>query len=562
MKKQRYINIIERVLEAYSDERIKDYTQTVLENGLAEHGYPRLTANIGILIANGRKLDFKDEFCKMMDLCCREIPTAHQKNGWAVGNDFSVKEIVMCILEIEKSGIFEKSVTDGWRKQLSKINPYDVYTMIAPVPPTRIHNWAAFGAASEQLRKYAKIGDESDFIENQIKSQLFSFDENGMYRDPNEPMVYDTVTRLQLAMALHFGFDGESKDKLYEELLKSADITLKLQSVTGEIPFGGRSAQFLHNEAHYAALCEYYACVFKNRGDLNMAGQFKTAAKIATDAVELWLSGNKIYHVKNYYDNDSMYGCEGYAYFNKYMVTAASMIFSAYAMADDDIEEVLCPAMSQNYICQTSNYFHKAVLKYGDYFAEIDLKADPHYDASGLGRIHKKGAPSALCLSLPFAKEPDYTIDIKNPSYLSICAGIKNGEATEYTCHPETEYRMVEKTIENDFVRAKFECILPNGKIINQICTVSKNGVEFVAQSSDEVEILFPIFSFDGTDSTQINISQKTADVCYKGFKCVYTTDGIIKDKNKIYANRNGHYKCASATGNNRVSIKIEMMQF
>lgn len=167
------------------------------------------------------------------------------------------------MLEVERAGIFEKSVTDAWREELKKINPHTTYSVIASVPPKPIHNWAAFGAVSEQLRKYAGIGDESDFIENLIKSQFFSFDENGMYRDPNEPMVYDFVTRLQLALALYFGFDGESAEALEAEFLKATDITLDMQSVTGEIPFGGRSNQFLHNEAFYAALCEFYAFLFK-----------------------------------------------------------------------------------------------------------------------------------------------------------------------------------------------------------------------------------------------------------------------------------------------------------
>ncbi|MBR5506946.1 MAG: hypothetical protein IKV88_02755, partial [Clostridia bacterium] len=549
MKKERYIGLIERVLEAYSDERIRNYTERVTENGIEEHGYPRLTANIGILIANGRKMNFKDEFLKMMDICCREIPTALGRNGKGAGNDFSVKEIVFCLLEVEKAGIFDKSVTDGWRKLLSEINPYETYSEIAPVPAVRVGNWAAFGAVSEQLRKYAGIGDESDFIENQIKSQLFSFDENGMYRDPDEPMVYDTVTRLQLALALYFGFDGESRDKLEQELMKSADITLKLQSVTGEIPFGGRSAQFLHNEAHFAALCEYYAGVFKKRGDMNKAGQFKSAAEIAIDAVSTWLHDEKIYHVKNYYDNDSMYGCESYSYFDKYMVTAASMLYAGYVMAEDDIEVTDCPVISENYICRTSDCFHKLILKYGDYFAEFETKANSHYDASGLGRIHKKGAPSALCLSLPFAKEPSYGIDIKNPSYLSICAGVKTKDGMEYTCEPETEYKLTDEIVEKDFVRASFECRTPSGQIINQTCTISAKGVEFEAQSSGEVEILFPVFDFDGLNSTEISVSEKSVTVYYKGYECVYSIDGIIKEGKEIYANRNGHYKTVSAKG-------------
>ena len=53
----------------------------------------------------------KDEFRKMMDLCCREIPTALDRNGRRVGNDFSVKELVFCLLEIEKAGIKTDAVS-------------------------------------------------------------------------------------------------------------------------------------------------------------------------------------------------------------------------------------------------------------------------------------------------------------------------------------------------------------------------------------------------------------------------------------------------------------------
>lgn len=153
-------------MAAYTDEHIRAYTESVIKNGIEEHGYPRLTANLGILIAHGRKTEYKDEFRKMMDMCCREIPVALGKNGWSAGNDFSVKEIVFCLLEIENAGIFEKTVTDGWRKDLSEIDPYKTYSVIASVPPERVNNWAAFGAASEQVRKYAGIGDESSFVEN------------------------------------------------------------------------------------------------------------------------------------------------------------------------------------------------------------------------------------------------------------------------------------------------------------------------------------------------------------------------------------------------------------
>lgn len=249
--KESYIELMDSVLNAYTVEHIERYTKDIEENGILEHGFPRLTANLGILIAHGKRNSLKDLFLRMMNLCCNEILYAKQnglkKQRWA-GNDFSVKEIVFCLLEIEKSGVFEQSITQKWRNKLAEIDPYDTYNEIAKSCEDNVHNWAAFGAVSEQLRKYAKIGDESKFIETQIGSQMKYFDDNGMYRDPNEPMVYDMVTRLQLALALYFGFEGECKTALEENLLKSADITLEMQSVTGEIPYGGRSNQFLHNE--------------------------------------------------------------------------------------------------------------------------------------------------------------------------------------------------------------------------------------------------------------------------------------------------------------------------
>ena len=51
--KERYINLMEKALSAYTDEHILRYLSEVKENGLKEHGFPRLTANIGILISHG-----------------------------------------------------------------------------------------------------------------------------------------------------------------------------------------------------------------------------------------------------------------------------------------------------------------------------------------------------------------------------------------------------------------------------------------------------------------------------------------------------------------------------
>jgi len=561
--KKVYIDLMEKVFDAYTIEHIKAYTESVKKDGIKEHGYPRLAANLGILIANGRKTELKDEFLRMMDLCCDEMPNAlkkPEKVNIGVGNDFSVKEIVFCILEVEKSKIFEKEVTDRWREKFSKIEPLSTYDVIAKIPPEKIGNWAAFGAASEQLRKYAGIGDESAFIDNQIASQLFSFDENGMYRDPNEPIVYEFVTRLQLAVAVWFGYKDKNYDELMKYMMKSSDITLKMQSVTGEIPFGGRSNQFLHNESFYAALCEFYASIFKKQGDLKKAGMFKQAARIAIESIVPWLSEERISHIKNFYHWEEQYGCEGYAYFDKYMITTASWLYIAYIMADDDIEEVTCPVIGENYIIKTSEHFHKVFLKYNDYAVELDTKADYHYDASGIGRIHKKDVPSAICLSVPFTKTPNYKLDIENSMNLSVCGGIKKDDEFLYAADESFEYKLVEENETPEYVEVIFECKSGLGVSFVERCRVSDDGVEIEVEGDGEIKILFPVFKFDGKNSTDVNLSEQALEVIYMGHKCLFETDDKIIDENTELANRNGHYMAYSAYGKDKVNLKIKLI--
>ena len=93
--KEKYISLMEKALSAYSDEHIKQYFERVKTEGLKEHGFPRLTVCIGILAAHGRRSYLFPLFCEMMDFCCEQIPKTH------AANNFSVKEIVLCILELE-----------------------------------------------------------------------------------------------------------------------------------------------------------------------------------------------------------------------------------------------------------------------------------------------------------------------------------------------------------------------------------------------------------------------------------------------------------------------------
>ena len=89
--KTRYIELMAKTLTAYTDGHLRAYFDEVKREGLTEHGFPRLTANLGILISHGIRQDLLPLFCDMMEFCCQTIPTVK------AANDFSVKEIIFCI---------------------------------------------------------------------------------------------------------------------------------------------------------------------------------------------------------------------------------------------------------------------------------------------------------------------------------------------------------------------------------------------------------------------------------------------------------------------------------
>ena len=566
--KEQYIELLERVFSAYTYERLQRYKTEVFEKGITEHGFARVTANLGFLIAHGRRTDLTKDFLEMMDFCCEDMVNIELKRHLPKrgGNVFTVKEIVFCLLELEKAQVFDKSVTDGWREKLSKIDEHLTYSDIAGDPVNPLANWAVFCAASEQARKYAGIGGSTEFINNQIASQLTKFDKNGMYRDPHGPMVYDSVTRLQFAIALHFGFDGELKDWLEDCMLRAADPTLYMQSVIGEIPFGGRSNQYLHNDTYWIALCEYYATTFKARGDLRKAGQFKRAAEIALKSVTPWLNEGEIHHIKNYFPVDSGYGCEPYGYFDKYMVTAGSWLCMAYLFADDTIEPVSPPSESESYVWKTEDFFHMVFMKHGDYSVQYDTNAFAPFDSSGIGRIHKRGAPPAIALSVPMHNphlDLKYPLaskyDVENDEPFSIVCGVKGEKGFVYATDYDDHYKLIASEIKEDYVSATFECQLRDGTEFTQVCKITNDGVELTAESCGEVSILIPAFYFDGRDYTVIKSDEHSVTVEYKGSVCTYTTNGKISGGDKVYANRNGHYKGFKTRSYGSVTLKISI---
>ena len=552
-----YLDIMEKSLSAYTDRRIRDYIDEVKQDGLTEHGFPRLAANIGILIAHGRRTELTDTFIEIMDICCDQIPKRK------AANDFSIREVCYCLMLMEDKQAIEQRLIDKWRIQLTNFDPWSFYNVVDDHSGRFVGNWALFATVSEYVRGVFCRTDTSEFVEWQLPCQLANIDEMGMYQDRclggnGNPVTYDIVPRFLFATLLSAGYRGKYQKEIEALLDKSADITLKMQSVTGEIAFGGRSNQFLHNEPLLTSYCEMEAVRFAKKGDIKKAAQFKSAARLAAKNTLKYLSLDPISHIKNRYDVSTKIGCERYGYFNKYMITVASNIYLALKFGDDKITPSVAPAEKGGYAVRTGEGFHKTFLNAGGYFAQIDTNADFHYDANGLGRVHKIGCPSAICLSVPFSPNPSYTLEGQNPSAMSICCyAEKDGErfigAEEYAQHT-----FISSESSEHYAQAVFDVKLPQDITLTHTYALSEKGVDITLSGYDDIGFMLPVFEFDGKAYTNITISDKSVSVEYGGAVCIYSFEGALSSDYAVYYNRNGRYRVYEASGH---SLHIEITE-
>ena len=542
--KEKYLDIIEKSLAVYEKERIYEFIDKVEREGLTEHGFPRIGANIGILMAHGRALDYYPIFVRIMDICAESIPSVQ------AANDFSVREVVCALALLEKRGGVDKALIEKWKSAYAKINPWECYSVIAKTPDTPIGNWAMFNAVSEYVRCRWCLLDGSEFVDHEISSQLLALDENGMYKDPGCPMIYDVVGRFLMSAIIAYGYDGRHLEAMEKALDRSIECTLKMQSVTGEFSFGGRSNQFVHNETLLVSLFELEAVRLYKKGKTDLASKCRAAALKAADHALSRLDDPDFCHIKNAYPRDSFIGSEPYGYFDKYMITTASNISFALFFANEDIIPSVAPSDEGFFSLSTSADFHKTFLNAYGYFLEFDTNADFHYDANGLGRIHKKGCESTVCLSLPFPpKTESIKLEGDNPHPMSLCAFCEGDGERLLGSERYAEYTLTESG--EDFVR--FE-VLMKDKRVYESYTISEKGVDIEFRGGDG--FMLPVFLFDGKNESGVTIENGRIEVSYKGSRCVYTCDTNGMRDEGVYYNRNGRYRIYSVKG---TSLHVEI---
>ena len=236
------------------------------------------------------------------------------------------------------------------------------------------------------------------------------------------------------------------------------------------------------------------------------------------------------------------------------MITAASFLYMAYIMCDDEIQPSERDTSARDF--ETSDHFRKYFMSFGDYSLEFDLDGDPHYDASGLGRLHRFGAPSAICMSGSCPSEPRFNLGGNALTAFSICPAIKR--EGRWITSADVKHAVTEQRMSGYCAYCALDCNIV-GEAVRAEYTITEKGVDIKVSGEGTVGLMLPAFDFDGENYTEISADANSLSVKYEGYVCRYETDGLVEDIGTTAYNRNGHYRCFAAFGKNMVNVIISV---
>ncbi|XP_065828599.1 uncharacterized protein [Oscarella lobularis] len=365
------------------------------ENKEMGHSTPCFANAASTLISTGYVTgdsDLVDQASRALTRSLTELATANcsqdQCNFFTMPSLFAYANL--------KDHVDKKSV-GMWDSLLTAIDPKKTYKPAS-------NNWATVALTGEYMRFKMGFTNSTEWLQLVLNDQMKHFTANGQYQDRSgydsylNPIPYDHYPRKYLAVMMEMGYNLSYSDALPTLLRRGAWVSLLMQSPWGEMPTGGRSSQHQWNEAVQTVTYELFASKFAKDGDMVTAGAFKRAAHLALGSLRRWRMRNgALYIVKNRFDPKLRHGYETYSYFSNYNLVPAGMLATAILYCNDSIAEGSTPAEVGGFVFDIPE-FHKIFVNVGGMYLEYETEADPHYDSTGLTRIH---TPNVQPLIMP-----------------------------------------------------------------------------------------------------------------------------------------------------------------
>ena len=583
VSKSTYADIVARCLAAYfsvHDLYSLDYKE--LDSKL--QAYSRVIASMAVLVDDGDVTKYREyapelfgdhqQFCelfqRMMTEACTDakLYTKTETSSASDALNFSIVELSFAYVLTEDE--MPEDVLASWAEELSAVtSTKDWYST------SRLNNRVSYVTAGEQIREAIGLTDSEEYIDDCLANIKRRFTDNGMWTDVGQskttnPFLYDLSVRAHLSLVDSFGYEGAHSGLMREWLRRGGYCTLFLQASNGEIPYGGRSNQYLFNEVLISAVGEYEANYYHSIGDEYLAGVYKRSAHLAAQSVLDYLNAGK--HIKNYMQ-DNTYGIDPYGQFDKYMATMSSFLAIGYYYADDNITENQCPAELGGFVVSENLSFSSIQANCGGYTIEILTSANTSEDAIGMGRILRNGIPAALGLSSSFAGNSSYLLpeEAVKQSY-SFDVAWKNAEGSliklsdyqtvgaEVTPLTESEAEVafsVTYTGEFDGVNSIVETyhVTSAGVIIE---------AELVGAVTNEIYYTVPLLKSSGDLPQALNPQMEAEENLVRLYTDEYeyqvSSDGQFVSPEELIYNRNGiyHASCFAKEGNT-ISLKASL---
>lgn len=482
-----------------------------------QYATPAFALAAGAMVKYADRQDLLTPAVKALSRSIADLASGKSADGHA---DFYIPLIIHAHRLL--NDIAPPEAVDAWQTLLSGLESTKDYNA-----NLRNMNWNIVSTTGELLRR--KDGLVADrlkdaqwaYLEDCLKNHLTAFSPLGMYKDPSFPMAYDAFARFYLEDLLADGaYDGKSAEKLVEILNNGELTTLMLLSPIGEWPNGGRSALHNWNEAQIAAICEMAANKWKSNPAL--AGAFKHAAHLALASLNNWKrDSGELSIVKNRFEPDARMGFESYSYHSQYNLLPMAMLAVAYERADDVIEEKPTPAELGGYVFDLREDFHKIFAAAGGYYLEIDTKADPKYNATGIQRIHKTGA------AFPFindssAGERDF--GPSQPTKIPLSPGVVWEDDSKYRVSlaiakiQKSDLQIHQKS--PDLIEFTLKYTFMDDDTLLQTFIVSKSGVQCTETVNHPiVAFQLPALVDDGKEKPNFHSEKSRTTATFRGCK-------------------------------------------
>jgi len=396
-------------------------------------------------------------------------------------------------------------------------------------------NWNMVSSSGELFRRQQDlvVSDQKDaqqqYLEECLTSQQKHFTQFGMYLDPGGPLAYDEFSRLWLQDVMaNNAYDGPSAETINTFLRTGGLSTLLLLSPSGEWASGGRSAFHQWNEAETAAIAEMNANHWKK--DAAIAGAFKRAAHISLQSMQRWQRpSGELWIIKNRYEPKDRFAYENYSQHSQYNILAAAMLAMAYEQADDSIAEKAIPSEAAAYLFDVRDTFHKIAAAAGGYYVLIDTAGDPHYNGTGLQRIHRVGVPFS---PLSDSTTAERAYGGKAGDKIALTPGIvwkDNANDTDWKSLAAPGKGNEVKSADLQKLDApkgqtkfKITYILGGDRKIVETYLLTSEGVDYTSSiiggaDPAAVAVLIPTLTFDGAEKTSIELLNGSAKVTWLG---------------------------------------------